>query len=262
MKLRSLGLQSDLALLDAETIDRGHYLVVRSPQEQGFYWGNLLVFAEAPKPGELQVWSALFEREFEDLSEVRHQTFIWDAATEPCDLEEFEAAGFKTVRTVVLTTSDLSSPKYPNADVMIRELRREEDWEALLELKLLCRDSEHELEPFTEYAKGRLRSYRRRIEAEQGEWYAAFVGRRLVASLGIFRSGDAARYQIVETHPEFRRQGICGTLVHDVARRALAREDVNTLVMLADPEYHAARIYESLGFAPSETLVGVCRWPD
>jgi predicted GNAT family acetyltransferase len=65
----------------------------------------------------------------------------------------------------------------------------------------------------------------------------------------------------VETHPEFRRRGICGTLVYESARHALGSLGAERLVMVADAHYHAARIYESLGFRPTERQLGVERRP-
>ena len=53
--------------------------------------------------------------------------------------------------------------------------------------------------------------------------------------------------------PEFARQGICGTLVHQASSLALRDYGISTLVLEADPGYHAARIYESVGFKPGET---------
>ena len=64
------------------------------------------------------------------------------------------------------------------------------------------------------------------------------------------------RFQWVATHPEFRRQGLCGTLVYILAAQALAQvgeqAQVKILVMAADPEYVAASIYESIGFSAIE----------
>jgi hypothetical protein len=36
---------------------------------------------------------------------------------------------------------------------------------------------------------------------------------------------------------------------------------IEKLVMVADENYHAARIYESVGFKPVEKIYGVC-WSD
>ena len=98
------------------------------------------------------------------------------------------------------------------------------------------------------------------VQSGLGCWFGGFLGSRMVASLGIFRDGDVGRYQIVSTHAEFRRRGICGSLVYLSARHAFEEMGLTTLVMVADEDYHAARIYESAGFIPSEKILGVCWW--
>jgi GNAT superfamily N-acetyltransferase len=94
-------------------------------------------------------------------------------------------------------------------------------------------------------------------DAGLGAWFGAFVEGRLVADRGVFVEGGVARFQAVETHPEFRRRGICATLVHESARHALATLGAERLVMVADAHYHAGRIYESLGFRPTERQLGM-----
>jgi hypothetical protein len=261
MQLRSLGLSSDLAMINGEILDRGNYLVVRSPEEQNFYWGNLLVFAEPPAATDLQAWEAIFASEFQDLVGVRHRTFAWDMSETAGHTSNFAAAGYRVEQSLVLTATELNLPRHPNRDIAIRTLQSEDDWRKLEDFQVECRDIEHEEEHYRSYVVGRLKGYRKRIDAGEGEWYAAFRDDRQIASLGIFRSGSSARFQVVITHADSRRQGVCGSLVHHVARRTLDRPEIHSLVMVADAEYHAARIYESLGFAKTETLVGLCKWP-
>ena len=261
MELRSLGLRSDLALIDGEILDRGEYLVVRSPKEQSFYGGNLLVFNAPPQDGDLARWEALFATEFKDLPGVLHRTLLWDLCEREGELAPFVGEGYRVERSVVLGASALVLPQHPNAEINIRKLESERDWRELLDLQVLCRDAEHNEENFRAYAEGRLRGYRERVDAGSGAWYSAFVGDQQVASLGMFRSENAGRFQVVITHPSFRRRGICGTLVHHVAQLTLERDEIDSLLMVADTEYHAARIYESVGFAPTEHLTGLWHWP-
>ena len=42
-------------------------------------------------------------------------------------------------------------------------------------------------------------------------------------------------------------------MVHQASSLALRDYGISTLVLEADPGYHAARIYESVGFKPGET---------
>jgi predicted GNAT family acetyltransferase len=102
--------------------------------------------------------------------------------------------------------------------------------------------------------------------AGRGHWYGAFVGERLVADLGIFhgegRDSELGRYQNVGTHPDWRRQGICGTLVHAAGQIALRDHGLGTLVMEADASHHAAAIYESVGFRSTEQTRSLTWWTD
>lgn len=91
------------------------------------------------------------------------------------------------------------------------------------------------------------------VEAGHGAWWGAFVGDRLVSAMGLIDAGSGlARYQSVETHPDFRNHGLAGTLVHRVGCYGLEELGARTLVMLADPGYPAVRIYRSVGFVDTE----------
>jgi predicted GNAT family acetyltransferase len=81
-----------------------------------------------------------------------------------------------------------------------------------------------------------------------------------VADLGIYREGALGRFQSVETHPDFQRRGICGTLVYESARYALKKMGLTELVMVADENYHAAKIYESVGFVPGAKEYSAFWW--
>lgn len=257
----ALGLRSDIALLDADVAHKGDCIVVRSPAEPSFYWGNLLVFPQPPKTGDRARWEARFATEFEDLPGVRHQTFVWDVSDRTAEIVEFTEAGYEVDSMVVLTAKRVVLPPHPNSEVEIRVLSADEEWGEVADLQVLTRDDGHDETEFRAFTEARLASLRRRVMAGAGCWYGAYLAGELVASLGVFWAETLARFQIVVTHPKARRQGICGTLVHHASVRALALPEVEALVMIADTEYHAARIYEAVGFSPAEQLVGVCKWP-
>ena len=66
-------------------------------------------------------------------------------------------------------------------------------------------------------------------------------------------SPGLARFQSVETHPDARGRGLAGTLVHHVSRYGFGELGATTLVMVADPDYSAIRLYRSVGFSDSES---------
>jgi predicted GNAT family acetyltransferase len=63
------------------------------------------------------------------------------------------------------------------------------------------------------------------------------------------------------THPDLRGRGLCGTLVHHAGRYGFDELGVHTLVMVADPDYLAIRIYHSVGFTGTETQLQAARMP-
>jgi predicted GNAT family acetyltransferase len=100
------------------------------------------------------------------------------------------------------------------------------------------------------------------VEAGHGVWFGAFLGDRLVSSMGLVRAGEGlARFQDVKTHPDARGRGLAGTLVHTVSRYGFDHLDAETLVMVADPDYLAIRVYRSVGFDDTETQLQALRMP-
>ena len=84
----------------------------------------------------------------------------------------------------------------------------------------------------------------------------------ILSGLGIFGAGEGvARYQSVETHPDARSRGLAGTLVHTAGEWAREHLGTRTLVIVADPDYHAQRLYESVGFTGTETQLAFQKRP-
>lgn len=78
----------------------------------------------------------------------------------------------------------------------------------------------------------------------------------------VMRTPDNPHYfQSVATDRDHRRQGICGTLVHEVCTRALRQRPGRRLVMCAFEHYHATHLYQSLGFQITERHVDYLRRP-
>ena len=124
MRVKSLGFQTDLALRvleGAEVTDRGDYLVVRSPGNPTFYWGNFLLLAGWPEPGTGDAWLARFAAEF---PQAEHVALGVDAMREPAEISpEFLAAGLEFERATVLTCAAVQPPPHQNTDAGADEAR-------------------------------------------------------------------------------------------------------------------------------------------
>jgi ribosomal protein S18 acetylase RimI-like enzyme len=168
---------------------------------------------------------------------------------------------------VVLTARQVQPPPKSNPEVQIRPLTEDWEWRQAEQEQVECCDPGHDPAGYRVFKHNQMERYRRMSRDGLGHWFGAFLGDRLVADLGLFvdRSRSVGpdligRFQSVETHPDFRRLGICGALVHQASRYAFERLGVETLVMVADEHYFAAKIYESVGFQPTEKQVGLDWW--
>lgn len=263
MQLQSLGYRTDLIFpaFEGEILDRETYLVIRTPTNPSFHWGNFLLFAEPPQPGDFQRWRDLFAREIGTPPQVRHQTFGWDTSTgDQGVVQPFLEAGFRLEQNVVLTARQVQPPPHLTTEVTVRPLRTEAEWAEALDNQVRCREPWFEEAGYRVFKQRQMARYQAMVQAGLGEWFGAFAGEQLVADLGIFRDREVGRFQNVETHPDFRRRGIAGTLVYQSARYALTQFGLETLVMVADYDGPPARLYQSVGFQPTEGQVGLAWW--
>lgn len=260
MEIRSLAFRTDLALLrlaGSVVEDRGAYVAVRTPDNPTFRWGNFDLLAAPPHAEEVEQVLARYDA---DLPDGDFRTFGVDGTTEQADaLAPLVAAGPRIERATAMTATrtDLRPPARPNCDVELRPLVSDDDWAQRVDHAVAVDAAEPDGgngEGHRLFAERRARSDRALVEAGHGAWWGAFLDGRLVSTMGIVDAGDGlARYQNVETHPEHRGRGIAGTLVHRVATYAVEERGARTLVMVADPDYLAIRVYRSVGFRDTET---------
>jgi ribosomal protein S18 acetylase RimI-like enzyme len=261
VQVRSLGYRTDLMILSlagSQVEDRGRYLVIRTPRNPGYWWGNFLLLESAPQPGETRSWLDTFSAEF---PHARHVALGIDV-TEASDIDTTEmlSHGMRPEQTAVLTAREVHQPPHLNQAAEIRVLAGDSDWRQAAELRTAVNEGEPGSEPA--FLQARIQAERALTEAGYGRWFGAFADGRLVAQLGLVSDGSGiARYQNVETHPQARRQGLAGTLVWHAGQHGLRTCAGTTLVMLADPHDVAIRIYRSVGFAVAETQLGFGRPP-
>jgi ribosomal protein S18 acetylase RimI-like enzyme len=270
---RSLVWATDLDTLPPDRVvqRRDGYLLIRSPSNPTFYWGNLLLFDEPPATGDAARWEELFEREFADEPRVRHHTFAWDLAHGEAGVarEEFVERGYDLDESIGLVAgaSQVQPHARENRDVVVRALdpapgADEALWDAVVDLQVAGRQEGHDEQSFRAFARPRLEDRRALFRLGRGAWYVALdpASGEVAASCGIVVTGGRGRFQVVDTALEFRRRGICSRLVVEAARHAAETHGAERFVIVADLGYHALGLYESLGFERREHVVGVCRW--
>ena len=92
----SLRWRTDLIFprFDAEVIERDEYVVVRTPQNPSFHWGNFVLFNRAPREGDFACWHEIFARELRSVRPA-HLAFGVDASAAFACPPDFERAGWK-----------------------------------------------------------------------------------------------------------------------------------------------------------------------
>jgi GNAT superfamily N-acetyltransferase len=261
----------DVLPVDHVVERRDGYLMVRSPSNPAHWWGTLLLFDDAPKPGDGERWERLFDLEFGADPRVAHVSLAWDRVDGALGSarEEFVSRGYELEEVVGLVAkpSELRMHPRSNRDVVIRDLDPlpggdQELWDQVIELQVASRDEFIEAQVYREFIGHRLEDLRVLFRAGSGAWYVAMYpdSDEVVASCGIVVTGERGRFQAVDTAEPHRRKGISSRLVVEAAGHA-AERGVQNLVIAAEPDYHALGLYESLGFQRVERVAGVCRRP-
>lgn len=115
------------------------------------------------------------------------------------------------------------------------------------------------LASYAPYLARRNAGRRAQIAKGLGQWFGAFDGDRIVASMGMFHDDRIARYQSVETRATHRKRGICSALLRHCALWALGRAPNADVVIVAEPDTDAGRLYRRMGFSHAETIYGMLR---
>jgi predicted GNAT family acetyltransferase len=237
--------------------DRDDHLVVHTPDNPAFWWGNFLLLREAPADESgARAWVEEFERVF---PEAEHRTFGVDGvAGGRDDLAPFAALGMETDSSTVMTADRVHEPARPNRQATYRPLASDDDWAQQVQLSGAGETIGYGLE----FVTARAAAQRSLVDQGYGAWWGAFENDRLLSSMGLFTASKGlARFQAVKTHPDARGRGLAGTLVHRVSRYGFEELGARRLVMVADPDYLAIRIYRSVGFGDSERQLQVERKP-
>jgi GNAT superfamily N-acetyltransferase len=243
-----LGWHTDLAVrrLDGSVVEeRGDHLLVRTPANPLFHWGNFVLVTDPGRLDDAEGWLELFEHEF---PEAAHRAI--GMVAEPADLERWRALGLEIERDDVLAT-DTCPASTPLPDgYLVRQLTEAIEWEQSTAMRIeeFAPDDPREAQFERNVTESRVRT----TDSGKVAWFGAFCGDRLAAELGIVDCDQGvARYQAVVTHADHRRQGLAGHLLGVAATWARDRGS-RTWVIVADDGSDAARLYRARGFVPAD----------
>lgn len=254
-----LGWMTDVAVLElmGSTVDdRGDHLVVRSPGNPQFHWGNCILVTDPGAVEDAAGWLAAFRAAIPDAD--------WIAiglVRMPAHDSAWAKLGLGPEFVDVLSTSTLPRRSEPPQGCTVRALGGD-DWERLVDRQLVENAANGQYEPASHelFLRARVAQQRDLCARGMAMFVGAFVGSRLVGELGVVRCGATARYQDVGTDAAFRRRGIASHLLGVAALWAFD-QGCRQWVILTEAVNPAGRVYRRAGFAPDVRLVTVYRAP-
>lgn len=259
----ALAAHTDLAILQlsGSLIEGcGDHLIIRTPSNPGFHWGNFVFVTDPDRVDTAGHWVSVFAEVF---PHDRHRAV--GLVTEPScpeGMAAWLAAGLEIEYEDALSTSRPPTLR-PLADgYTVRELRTDDDWAQDLDLDLDDEPDHFITDPrHQQFREARLLARRTLTTAGHAAFLGVFAGSRLVAQVGIVDCGQGiARYQHVFTAREHRRRGLTSHLLGVAARWASDR-GCNRWVIVADADSDASRLYQACGFTDAERLTQAYRAP-
>lgn len=242
------GWATDLAVLEltGSTItDRGDHLVIRTPDNPTFHWGNCLFVADGDVVGDAERWLHEFGLSFPDA--------YWIAiglTRMPDDESPWAAHGLEVELDDVLTTRRPPRHTLLPPGYQVCRFGRD-DWEKSVARAVSENDRTREHDPasYREFAVRRTRARRALSERDLAAFFGAFTEETLVAELGIVRCATTARYQHVSTDAQHRRRGLSSHLL-GVAGSWAAERGCDRWVIVTEATNPAGRVYRRAGFRP------------
>jgi GNAT superfamily N-acetyltransferase len=256
MKFRSVGLASDALVMQGQSVfeDHSNRIVMRTPDEPNYWHGNLVIMKELGDP---VADVGHFVRDFPDAT---HSTVVWDVPDLDPEPLRSTIVGHSVDTFDVLTLRQAIRPASIPDGIDIRPVR---DWDALCQLQSeVALEEGYDTETHTPFLIRRNAARRAQIEKGMGQWFVAYDGDVLVASMGLFHDTKIARYQSVETRTTHRRRGICAAMLAHTCTWVLERAPDARPVIVAEADSAAGRLYRRMGFALTETMVEVIKRGD
>jgi ribosomal protein S18 acetylase RimI-like enzyme len=261
-QIRSTGFRTELRILElggSLIEDRGTHWVIRTPDNPAYHWGNFLLLRDLPVPGGEREVIGAFHTEF---PEARHVSIGIDGTEDRSgDVAGFVEAGLTFSGATVLSGSSLTAPEHQVEGVEVRAIEGDDDWEQRVQLDLVV-DDKTPNDHLPAFVRARIASWRKLVGAGHAQWFGAFEEGRLLATCGIVRTADGeARYQHVATHPHARRRGLASAVVHHAGTHALTSMGADRVVIVAESDGPAIRLYRALGLEGEEHQTELGRTP-
>ncbi len=239
-----LGWRTDLEVLRlaGSRITAGDgYLVVETPDNPGYYWGNFLYITDQALAGRPADCLALMARTFPAAAHVAI------GLPSPPVIADWRGLGVEVERDEVLSSDAPPGGRDLPPGYVVRPLVGG-DWDQSLRNEVAASDAS-DIEAYSDFARRRIASRQAMVAAGHAIFAGVFAADQLVADLGIVLCAGAARFQSVATVPDHRRRGLASHLLQWAGHWARDR-GATRWVIVAEPGSEAARLYRACGLGP------------
>jgi GNAT superfamily N-acetyltransferase len=236
--------------------DRGDHLVVRTPQNADYHWGNCILVLDERSVGDADRWIGVFD--------AAHPGAAWVAVglvREPDDAAAWAAREVVIEGDDVLTSRQLPRST-PLADGYTVRRIAGDDWEQVVAAEVADNEltGAHEPGLHERFARAQTTLRGRLSDTDDAAFFGAFADGVLASSLGIVVCDATARYQSVGTDAGHRRRGLAAHLL-GVAAEWSAGKGCGRWVIITEAGNPAGRLYRSVGFAPDASNARAYRPP-
>ncbi|WP_078870889.1 GNAT family N-acetyltransferase [Streptomyces caatingaensis] len=256
--LKSLTLQSDLLILgnSADVTVTDEWISVSTPALPRLRIGNAIVFPTPPSLEDVPAWTRRLELAVGQ-SAARYGRIVWEGGpAEANAYRAFKDAGFEPYDSLsMIATSLMEGAGATGTPTEV--VQSDAQWQELLDFHLRVNRVTGSLD--REFLAARLDLYRVESKAGNGAWFTAHADGCVVGCCGIALGHGFARLQGLEVMASHRRVGVGLALVSFASQWALQHDGVRRLVSVVDPDYHARRLFESVGFQAYDLLCGAVR---
>lgn len=259
MRRMSPGWVTDLAILEltGSTIDdHGDHLVVRSPGNPDYHWGNCVLVTDPATVDDAARWFDAFRSTFPDAGWV-----AIGLPDFPRNATAWTSLGLELELVDVLSTTRAPRTGPLPDGYTVRRIDGD-DWELVIEAEVAdnARSGIYESTAHAEFVRETVATRRRLCDRGLAAFFGAFAGEDLAATLGIVRCGTTARFQAVGTDPAHRRRGLASHLL-GVAGDWAGAEGCDAWVIVTESTNEAGRVYRAAGFTLDDAVVSAYRPP-
>jgi GNAT superfamily N-acetyltransferase len=254
------GWATDIAIheLSGLTVaDLGDHLVIRSPHNPQFHWGNCILVVDDQVIDDAERWVATFRQHFPSADWISIGLVAM-----PSDEVAWREAGINLERDEVLTTRALPRLAALPVGYEVRQVTTAADWEQSVLQGMRENDDTGLYDPelHEKFLRNQVATRQALCDTGKAAWFAAFDGAELVSILGIVCCGSRARYQAVGTDVAHRGRGLASHLL-GVAARWAADRNCDEWVIVTEATNSAGHVYRSVGFEPAAASVSAYRAP-